>query len=235
MEKSHLSWSVISLWHEKTKVLAMFPKLHGLSRCKSWFPKLHDKYMTIYTTNTSKTFCIKIENAQYLRDILATAPIGLHHTYNVILTCGNSSPSAHPPFDKALGQPPENWFWPSRTVANLMPFYLKVMLGTETSGDSSEQALDVVKACEGDARCHWPFHKVHGQTLVKTPHQPLLSAIFSVAVDVWEILCPTKHRTKDKPGQSFNSLFYSSSKSLLEIWKPKLRILLYGSEAIVQL
>ena len=61
-----------------------------------------------------------------------------------------------------------------------MPFYLKVMLGTETSGDSSEQALDVVKACEGDARCHWPFHKVHGQTLVKTPHHPLLSAIFSI-------------------------------------------------------
>ena len=129
----------------------------------------------------------------------------------VKLTCGNSSPSAHPPFDKALGQPPENWFWPLRTLANLMPFYLKVMLGTETSGDSSEQALDVVKACEGDARCHWPFHKVHGQTLVKTPHQPLLSAIFSVAVDIWEIFWPTNHRTNDKPGQSFNSLFYSSS------------------------
>ena len=97
-----------------------------------------------------------------------------------------------------------------------MPFYLKVMLGTETSSDSSEQALDIVEACESDACCHWPFHKVHGQTLVKTPHQPLLSAIFSVAVDVWKFYAHQK-RTNNKPGQSFNSLFYSSSKSLLEI------------------
>ena len=61
MEKSHLSWSVISLWHEKTKVLAMFPKLHGLSRCKSWFPKLHDKYMTRSQQIHQKLFVLRLK------------------------------------------------------------------------------------------------------------------------------------------------------------------------------
>ena len=63
--------------------------------------------------------------------------------------------------------------------------YLKVMSGAESSGDPSEQALYVVKAGKGDARRHWAFDKVHGQTLVKAPHHPLLSAIVSVTVEEW--------------------------------------------------
>ena len=62
---------------------------------------------------------------------------------------------------------------------------LKVVPGTESSGDPSEQALYVVEAGEGDARRHWAFHEVHGQTLVKAPHHPLLSAMVSVTVEVW--------------------------------------------------
>ena len=71
---------------------------------------------------------------------------------------------------------------------------LKVVCGTQASGDPSEQTLNIVEAGKGDAGCHGAFHKVHGQTLVQTPNQALLSEMFNVAGEIFH-LRKSSHRT----------------------------------------
>lgn len=61
-----------------------------------------------------------------------------------------------------------------------MLLYLEVVSKAEPSGNSSKQALYVIKTRERDASRDGAFHKVHGQSLVEAPYYTFLSEMFSV-------------------------------------------------------